>query len=97
MSDSERKPPLRLKERLEILCTEMIEKGILFSEAMEQFERCFISEVLRRNDGNLVRSAANLGIHRNTLSKKAKRLGQIGGLPSLRDKLQKRHGLNRSH
>jgi transcriptional regulator with PAS, ATPase and Fis domain len=96
MSDSERKPPLRLKERLEILCTEMIEKGILFSEAMEQFERCFISEVLRRNDGNLVRSAANLGIHRNTLSKKAKRLGPIGGLPSLRDKLQKRHGLNRS-
>jgi transcriptional regulator with PAS, ATPase and Fis domain len=59
-----------LKERLETLCRDMIEKGILFSEAMEHFERCFIAEVLRRNGGNLTRTAGNLGIHRNTLSKK---------------------------
>jgi DNA-binding NtrC family response regulator len=70
MTNPQTKPPLRLKERLEILCTEMIEKGILFSEATEQFERCFIAEVLRRNDGNLQKTAAKLGIHRNTLSKK---------------------------
>ncbi len=70
MSESQVKQPLRLKERLETLCTEMIDKGILFSEAMDQFERCFIAEVVRRNDGNLIRSAASLGIHRNTLSKK---------------------------
>jgi transcriptional regulator with PAS, ATPase and Fis domain len=73
MSESEIKPPLRLKERLDILCTEMIEKGILFSEAMEQFERCFIAEVMRRNDGSLIRTAASLRIHRNTLSKKVRR------------------------
>ena len=60
----------RLKERIETLCREMIEKGILFSEAMEHFERCFITEVVRRNGGNLTRAAASLGIHRNTLSKK---------------------------
>jgi DNA-binding NtrC family response regulator len=72
--DSERKPTLRFKERLDTLCTEMIERGILFSEAMEQFERCFIAEVMRRNQGNLIRTAANLGIHRNTLSKKVKHL-----------------------
>jgi DNA-binding NtrC family response regulator len=63
-------PPLRFKERLEMICTEMIDKGILFSEAMEQFERCFITEVLRRNNGNIIRTSAKLGIHRNTLSKK---------------------------
>jgi DNA-binding NtrC family response regulator len=78
MSDSETKRPLRLKERLELLCTEMIDKGILFSEATEHFERCFITEVMRRNDGNLIRTAATLGIHRNTLSKKAKQLGKNG-------------------
>jgi DNA-binding NtrC family response regulator len=71
MSESEAKPP-RLKERLEILCKEMVEKGILFPEAMAQFERCFIAEVVRKNGGNLVRSAANLRIHRNTLSKKVR-------------------------
>jgi len=70
MSDSESKPPLRLKERMENLCREMVEKGILFSEATEHFEKCFIAEVLKRNKGNLLRSAAKLGIHRNTLSKK---------------------------
>jgi transcriptional regulator with PAS, ATPase and Fis domain len=78
MSDNETKRPLRLKERLEILCTEMVEKGILFSEASQQFERCFIAEAMRRNDDNLVRTAASLGIHRNTLSKKVKNLRRNG-------------------
>lgn len=63
-------PPLRFKERVEMLCTEMIDKGILFSEAMDQFERCLITEVMRRNNGCLIRTAARLGIHRNTLSKR---------------------------
>jgi transcriptional regulator with GAF, ATPase, and Fis domain len=74
MSDTGIKPPLRLKERLEILCTEMVEKGILYSEAIDQFNRCFIAEVMRRNDGNLIRSAACLGMHRNTLSIRVKKL-----------------------
>ena len=68
------KPPdensLTLKSRMERFCLEAVDKGILFSEAMEQFERCFIEEVLRRNNGNIIRTAAALGIHRNTLSKK---------------------------
>ncbi len=68
MSETPRPP--RLKERLEALCAEMVEKGILFTEAMEQFERCFIAEVMRRNHGHLLKTSAALGIHRNTLSKK---------------------------
>ena len=63
-------PPLRFKERVETLCTEMIDRGILFSEAMDQLERCFIAEVMRRNNGSLIRTAARLGIHRNTLTKR---------------------------
>jgi DNA-binding protein Fis len=73
MSESETKTPPRLKDRLENICVEMVEKGILYSEAVSQFERCFIAEVLSRNDGNLVRSAEGLGIHRNTLAKKISR------------------------
>jgi DNA-binding protein Fis len=71
MSQNEVKPP-SLKERLEIICKEMVEKGILFPEAMSQFEQCFIAEVMRRNSGNLIRTAASLRIHRNTLSKKVR-------------------------
>jgi DNA-binding protein Fis len=59
-----------LKERMERFCREAVDKGILFSEARDEFERCFITEVLRRNNDNILRSAAVLGIHRNTISKK---------------------------
>ena len=65
-------PKPRLKERIESLCRDMIDKGILYSEAMEHFERCFIMEVLQRNGGNLKRTACSLGIHRNTLAKKVR-------------------------
>jgi DNA-binding protein Fis len=72
MSEPSARNP-RFKERLETLCVEMIDKGILYSEALEHFEKSFISEVVRRNGGNLKRSAVALGIHRNTLSKKVNR------------------------
>jgi transcriptional regulator with PAS, ATPase and Fis domain len=80
MSESEAKPPLRLKERMENLCRDMVEKGILFSEATENFERCFITEVLKRNKGSLIRSAAALGIHRNTLSKRVNHRKRVIGV-----------------
>jgi DNA-binding NtrC family response regulator len=70
MSDSSSKPLPRLKDRLETICVEMIDRGILFCEAQEQFERCFIAEVVRRNLGNLTIASAKLGIHRNTLAKR---------------------------
>jgi len=69
MTDTAAKPS-RLKERLEALCLEMIEQGILFSEAADSFEKCFIAEMLKRNGRNLSRTAVQLGLHRNTLAKK---------------------------
>ncbi len=68
MSESKEQP--RLKDRLEALCIEMLDRGIRFSEAMEQFEKALITEMLRRNGGNMIRASAQLGIHRNTLSKR---------------------------
>jgi transcriptional regulator with PAS, ATPase and Fis domain len=40
---------------------------------MEQFEKCFILEVVSRHDGNLLRAAERLKIHRNTLAKRLSR------------------------
>jgi DNA-binding NtrC family response regulator len=70
MSESLSKPLPRLKDRLEAICTEMIDRGILFCEAQEQFEKCFIGEVVRRNLGNMTVASVKLGIHRNTLAKR---------------------------
>jgi len=69
MSDSG-KEQVRLKDRLDALCVEMIDRGILFSEALGQFEKSFISEVLRRCGGNLLRASEKLDLHRNTLAKR---------------------------
>ena len=63
----------RLKDRLDSICLEMIDKGILFSEAVEQFENCFVAEVVRRNTGHLMHAAHQMGLHRNTLAKKLTR------------------------
>jgi len=73
MSHKGAPPQPGFKERIENLCRDMIEKGILYSEAMEHFERCFIKEVVQRNGGNMTRASSILGIHRNTLSKKVNR------------------------
>jgi len=59
-----------VKQQLEVLITEMIDKGILFNEARREFEKRFIARVLQRHKGNLSRAAKDLRIHRNTLGKK---------------------------
>jgi DNA-binding NtrC family response regulator len=59
-----------LREQLEKLIGEMVDKGILYVDAQREFEKRFILRVLARCDGNLSRAAASLGIHRNTLSRK---------------------------
>jgi len=59
-----------VRERLEHLVGEMVERGILFEDAVGAFERTFITKVLDRADGNLSAAARELRIHRNTLSRK---------------------------
>jgi Fis family transcriptional regulator, factor for inversion stimulation protein len=59
-----------VRERLEHLVGEMVERGILFDDAVGAFERTFIVRVLDRASGNLSAAARELRIHRNTLSRK---------------------------
>ena len=59
-----------MRDQLEGLVGQMVERGILFDEAVGEFEKRFIKRVLERANGNQCRAAALLGIHRNTLSRK---------------------------
>jgi DNA-binding protein Fis len=59
-----------MKDQLEGLVGQMVEHGILFQEAVGEFEKRFIKRVLDRSKGNQSRAAKILGIHRNTLSRK---------------------------
>ncbi len=59
-----------MRELLEQLVSEMVDKGIDFHDAQRIFERHFISRVLQRCDGNLGKAADKLKVHRNTLTRK---------------------------
>ena len=59
---------------LEQLVTQMVEKGIHYEDALREFDRRFIVEVVEKSDGNLCKAADTLGVHRNTLARKMKDL-----------------------
>jgi len=59
-----------VRDQLEGLILQMVDRGILFDEAVGEFEKRFIKRVLDRTNGNQSRAAEVLGIHRNTLSRK---------------------------
>jgi DNA-binding NtrC family response regulator len=54
----------------------MVERGILFEDAVAEFEKYFILSVLKRTKGNLSKAADELRIHRNTLSKRVEKYYQ---------------------
>jgi DNA-binding NtrC family response regulator len=59
-----------IAERLQKLIDEMVDKGVQFEDAVQEFEKRFILKVLQTCDGSLTRTAEALGIHRNTLTRK---------------------------
>jgi len=63
-----------VKDQLESLVDQLIERGILYAEAVGEFKEHFIRKVLENNSGNLSQAAKVLKIHRNTLSRKIKNL-----------------------
>lgn len=63
-----------MRERLEALVAEMVEKGIRFADGQREFEKHFVVRVLDRCDGNLSKAATMLGVHRNTLTRRMRQL-----------------------
>jgi transcriptional regulator with PAS, ATPase and Fis domain len=59
-----------MRARLEALIEEMLDGQIMLDEALEEFEKLYIQKALARHKEHLSRTAATLGIHRNTLSKR---------------------------
>ena len=59
-----------MKKEMDQLIDRMINGGILFEEATQEFEKQFILKVLGQHNNNLSKAALTLGIHRNTLSKR---------------------------
>jgi DNA-binding NtrC family response regulator len=58
-----------LKRELDGLVIQMHSAGVSYSDAVRQFKRRYILEVLAQHKGNQCKAAEELGMHRNTLSR----------------------------
>lgn len=58
-----------MKRDLDSLVTNMHNAGISYNDAVRQFKRRYLLEVLANHKGNQCKAAEELGMHRNTLSR----------------------------
>jgi DNA-binding NtrC family response regulator len=59
-----------MRDKLRNLVAELVRGGVPLEMACREFERVYIEEVLASHAGNQSAAARELGIHRNTLSRK---------------------------
>lgn len=58
-----------MKRELDNLVAQMRAGGITYEEAVREFKRRFLLDVLASHRGNQCKAAKELGVHRNTLSR----------------------------
>jgi Fis family transcriptional regulator len=59
-----------VREKLESLAAEMLDRHIYLDEALSELEKKFIQIALSKTGGNHTKAAQILGVHRNTLNRK---------------------------
>ncbi len=58
-----------MKRELDLVVMQMHGAGVSYTEAVRQFKRRYLVEVLAKHRGNQCKAAEELGMHRNTLSR----------------------------
>ena len=64
-----------MRRELDSLVTQMHSSGIRYEDAVKEFRRQYLREVLIAHRGNQCKAAEELGMHRNTLSRAMAELG----------------------
>ncbi len=59
-----------MRDQLERLISEMLDRGVLYDDARREFEKVFITRALQRSKGSVGEAADLLGLHRNTVARK---------------------------
>jgi DNA-binding NtrC family response regulator len=59
-----------VRDQLERLVSDLLDKGIHYEDARREFEKLFIARALQRSKGNVGEAADMLGLHRNTVARK---------------------------
>lgn len=58
-----------MKRELDNLVTQMHSSGIRYEDAVREFKKQYVREVLLAHRGNQCKAANEMGMHRNTLSR----------------------------
>ena len=58
-----------MRRELDSLVTQMHSSGIRYEDAVREFKKQYLREVLVAHRGNQCKAAEELGMHRNTLSR----------------------------
>jgi DNA-binding NtrC family response regulator len=64
-----------VRRELDSLVTQMHSSGVRYEEAVHEFKKQYLREVLIAHRGNQCKAAEELGMHRNTLSRTMADLG----------------------
>jgi DNA-binding NtrC family response regulator len=59
-----------VRELLDSLVQQMLERGVRYEDARREFEKVFITRALQRSRGSVGDAAELLGLHRNTVARK---------------------------
>ena len=59
-----------MREQLDSLVQQMLDRGVRYEDARREFEKVFITRALQRSKGSVGDAAELLGIHRNTVTRK---------------------------
>ena len=59
-----------MRDQLEKIVQELLDKGVLYEDARREFEKMFITRALQRSKGSVGDAAELLGLHRNTVARK---------------------------
>jgi DNA-binding NtrC family response regulator len=59
-----------VRDQLENLVRQMLDRGVRYDDARREFEKVFITRALERTGGGVGEAAGLLGIHRNTVTRK---------------------------
>ena len=64
-----------MRRELDNLVTQMHSSGVRYEDAVREFKKQYLREVLIAHRGNQCKAAEELGMHRNTLSRAMAELG----------------------
>ena len=59
-----------MRDALERLVSDMLDKGVHYEDVRRELEKLSITRALQRTQGSLGEAAELLGVHRNTIARK---------------------------